>query len=146
MNPVDPRHVVERFIAACGGDGTDPWQLLSPSAVVTVAGSTWFSGRFEGQQQIRRILIETFRQYLLAPRIRVLDLIAEGSHVGALIEVSGTSRDGRRFSVAGAAWGAAFMLAGDRIAAIEVFPDTMFLETALCGAIYEPNDPARVLT
>lgn len=138
--------IVERFIATCNGDNdADAWRQLVPTPVITVAGSTWFSGRFEGEAQVRRILLETLRHYLRAPRVRILDLIAEGAHVAALIEVSGATRDGRSFAVAGAPWGVSFELAADRIASIDVFPDTMFVEMTLCGAVYEPNDPSRVL-
>jgi ketosteroid isomerase-like protein len=138
--------LVERFVAACNADGSDPWQHLSPTVVVTIIGSTWFSGRFDGPEQIRRILIDTVRQYLRAPQIRITELIGEGQDVAALIEVSGVTRTGQHFAIAGAPWGACFTMDAGRIVSIDVFPDSMFVESTLCGAIYRPNDAARVLT
>ena len=138
--------VVERFVASCNECiEADAWALLAPKVVVSVAGSTWFSGRFEGEEQVRRILLATLRQYLRAPRAVLLDVIAGGDQVAALIEVSGRARDGASFSSAGAPWGIWFELLQGRITSISVFPDTLFLETVLCGAIYRPNDASRVL-
>lgn len=137
--------IVEKFVAACCGEGSDPWQHLSAAVVVTIAGSTWFSGRFDGPEQIRRILLDTVWQYLHAPQLRITDLIGEGQQVAALIEVSGVTRAGKHFAIAGAPWGACFLIDAGRIASIEVFPDTMFLESTLCSAVYRPNDPARLL-
>ena len=139
--------VIEKFIAACNeGDERQAWALLTPTTVITVAGSTWFSGRFEGEEQIRRILLATVQEYLHATHIKLLEIIAENAYVAALIEVSGNTRKGTPFLRAGSPWGVCFTLDDQRIVSVELFPDTMFVETTLCGATYQPNDPAQVLS
>jgi ketosteroid isomerase-like protein len=138
--------VVERFISACNAaDTSQAWSMLSPTIVVDVSGSTWFSGRCEGEEQLRRVLLATVQEYLHEPRVTLMETIVEDEQVAALIEVSGRARNGQHHASLGAPWGVVITLRGARIDRIELFPDTMFIETALCGAVYEPNDPSRVL-
>ena len=145
-NSITAKAVVEKLITACNErDDAKAWALLAAATVVTVAGSTWLSGRFEGEEQIRRILLATVNDYLHEARVKVVEAIGDGDHVAALVEVSGHARDGASFDRAGGPWGLCFTVTGERIAAIDVFPDTMFIETALCGGVYRANDPARVL-
>jgi ketosteroid isomerase-like protein len=145
MSPAESKTIVQRFIQACNGTAADPWQFLSTTPVISVNGSTWFSGRFEGHDQIRRILLDTAQQYLFSARAKIVDLIGEGEQIAALVEISGATRDGTRFDVAGAAWGVYFALSDGRISEIGVFPDTMFLELVLCGGRYAANNPMQEL-
>jgi len=143
VDQVAHARIIERFVGACNrGEETEAWSLLVPAPVVWVAGSTWFSGTFQGPDQIRRILLGTLRKYLRAPQIRIAELIASGASVGALLELCEHVGGPTTVQNSGSPWGALFDMAGERIARIEVYPDTQWIETVLCRGRYVP-DTAR---
>lgn len=132
------KRVVREFVARLNAGG-DVWRLLSDRVVVTVNGTTPLSGRFEGVELVRGILIDSAKVVLATLRVETRELIGQGSRVAALLAVSGRTTAGASFNETGKLCGCAFSVNADRISEITFFPDTSLIEMALYGRRYVPD-------
>lgn len=148
--------VVSEFVmqvnSALEGGTADPYALLHDDITLLVNGTTPISGPYQGLEIVRRVLVHTIAGRIESAAVRLIDSVGNGSRVGALLEITGVSKNGKVFNAAGDPTGCTFGVRDGRISDINIFLDTTEIETVLFdhrfvanhgGANYPPEEASR---
>jgi len=122
---------LEAFNKSCKGEPCDPYVFLAPDVSVFVNGSTPVSGSFKGTEIVRLVLVG-----YLAPRLSEISAsctnwLQEGNRAMVRMNVEATPVQSKPSESLKTSLSAIFTLDNDRITRIQIFPDTVLMETHL---------------
>ncbi len=121
--------VREMFAATEKGDVARLFELLDPDMVLTLAGTTPLSGRYEGGAAVAD-LTRRVRSLIDHVSLEVDELVGDGDIVVGFGRGAGVAKTGRPYNNT-YVW--RFRLVNDRIVEYTEFGDTALVETALFG-------------
>lgn len=135
--------VVQEFIRrvndAAGGGKADPYELLDEAVIVIVNGTTPLSGYYPGLRIVRNVLLSTARRRIRAATVSLIDSVGTGERIGALLEITARTRDGKTYNHARDPAGCMFGVRDGKISSIHLFPDTTLIETVIFNQRFVPN-------
>lgn len=127
--------VVSEFVmqvnSALEGGASDPYALLHQDITLLVNGTTPISGPYQGLEMVKRVLVHTAAARMKSASVRLIDSVGNGNRVGALLEITGVSKNGKVFNAVGDPTGCTFGIRDGRICDINIFLDTTEIETVL---------------